>query len=208
MIWKGKSLRNMGLKICIFMYSRAWLAHPLRWLPLACQENVALPILRPLAHWLMRNTHNWNFSEIFPQWTSLQWKRVPCLPVIYPSSNVIENVLHAKEYQIRKFRDNFYMTLLFIHVTVSRIWVPIPLCTKDVSPFPSSVIRSNVSGVDSYHFITGETRVQYQANVCQICGGNLTLMQLPLRGIRFSPVIVIPPMTHHVHSLISNWVCL
>lgn len=84
LIWKGKSFRNMGLKICIFMYSRAWLAHPLRWLPLACQENVAFPILRPLAHWLMKNTHSWNFSELFPQWTSLQWNRVPFLPVIYP----------------------------------------------------------------------------------------------------------------------------
>lgn len=141
LIWKGKSLRNMGLKICIFMYSCAWLAHPLRWLPLACQENVALPILRPLAHWLMRNKHCWNFSETFPQWTSLQWKRVPCLPVIYTSSDVIENVLHAKEYQIRVFSDKMNMFLLFIHFTESRIWVPISLCTKVVSLFPSSVIR-------------------------------------------------------------------
>ena len=65
------------------------------------------------------------------------------------------------------------MYLLFIHVTVSCIWVPVLICTEEVSLFASSVIRSNVSRAGSCHFITAETRVQYQANLCQICGGQI-----------------------------------
>lgn len=64
-------------------------------------------------------------------------------------------------------------SLLFIHFTGSRIWVPITLCTKEASLFPSSVIRSSVSRAASCHFITEETQVQYQAILCQICGGQI-----------------------------------
>jgi hypothetical protein len=135
LIWKGKSFWSVGLKICIFMYSRAWLAHPLRWLPLACQENVALPILRPLAHWLMRNTHSRNFGEVCPQWTSLKWKRFPCLPVIQPSSDAIQHVLRAKGFQIRMSCDKMWVSALFIRLNESRNWVLIPLYTEEVSGF-------------------------------------------------------------------------
>jgi len=94
------------------------------------------------------------------------------VPVIYPSSDVIDNV-----YTLRNIRLGYSVikctSLLFIHFTESRIWVPIPICTKEVSPFPSLVIRSSVSQEGICHIITGETRVQYQASICQICGGQI-----------------------------------
>jgi hypothetical protein len=54
------------------MYSSAWLAHPSRLLALVCQESVALPIFRPLAHCLMRWKDRQSCNEVCSQWTGLQ----------------------------------------------------------------------------------------------------------------------------------------
>lgn len=89
--------------------------------------------------------------------------------MIHSSSDETEHVLHTKEHQLRMFCDITCVCVL--HFTESCIWVPVLLCTEEVSPFPSSVKRSSVSRKGSSNFITVETWVQYQAILCQICGG-------------------------------------
>jgi hypothetical protein len=121
--------------------------------------------------------------------------------VIHPSPDVLENVLHAKEFQISMFCDKTCMFLYILHLQThfGAFCFVLKKCLLFHLHAKGRAYLVRVFAILSMRSHGFSTRPVFVRFVVD----KLTLKQVPLRGIRFYPVIVISPMIQ-THSLMEQ----